>query len=140
MKTREKGVKVLFCESAAATDANGNYSFYITGSRRHFLTVDRHQIGDNMIPNIKMPMPIELVAGEEKVVDIGVVRGSVVRGHVAVCRPRGQKGDFPLEENGKGEEEPLERVSGLANILVEISSGNEIRRLLTNQQGEFVFD
>jgi hypothetical protein len=138
-KGRE-GIILRIGDSATATDADGIYTFYLTGSGKHFLTIDRHQIGDNMIPNMKMPVSIEIAAGEEKVIDIGVVRGTMVTGHVAVYRPKGQQGDFPLNENGKGEETFLEKSVGLSNILVEISLSDEKLLFLTDKQGEFVFD
>ena len=119
---------------AASTDKDGNYSFFLPKGGAYFLSVERGALGIDRIPDIKTPVKLDIAPGDEKTIDLGVVRAATVRGHVAVYLP----------EHGAGTEGgvsgALQRSAGLSNMLVEIACADETRRMLTDRNGEFLFE
>jgi len=146
--------------ATAVTDKNGNFAFPSLKPGTHYLTVDQGRIGLNRVAVQKNPMEVAVEGGEETWVELGITRGATLIGQIMVCQfenshnnnLRGQKsgnnhanhhivGDGN-NNNGSlsNDETKLVGAYGLANILVELTSGSETRRCVADRKGRFRFE
>ncbi|HQL65714.1 MAG TPA: carboxypeptidase-like regulatory domain-containing protein, partial [bacterium] len=136
------GVILRVNGKTAVTNSKGEYIFPSAVPGSYQIYVDRSSIGLDKITEQKLPITVEVKVGKSSNVDIGVVRSCNVFGKVIVIPGNNNENNGnggvvigePGGKNGKKEPEPL------ANVLVELTNGEEVMRRTTNQKGEFLFD
>lgn len=73
-KTGIKDVIVRISDKVVVTDKKGRFVFYGLPVGKHYLFVDN--ISSGKITNVKNPLEVILHNGEEKDIEIGIIRGS----------------------------------------------------------------
>lgn len=137
-----QGIIVRLDGRATATDRRGEFLFRLPRVGRYSLSVDPARTNPDWITAQPMPIEVEATA-QTKPIEIGIVRAASLHGRVAVYGFADRGDAFA----GKGEPRtspsagpPRVREGGLANIVVELSSGAERMRSLTDSEGNFSFD
>jgi hypothetical protein len=128
-----KDVILKLADATAVTDKAGRFSFPTSPVGTHHLTVDRASIGLGRITRRRFPMEISVEGGKTASIEIAVVRGATVTGRIDV---------YAYEDSTSGILTPdsrrrLEKTGGLANTLIELTDGEETKRLLTAGDGSF---
>jgi len=142
--------------STAVTDKAGNFTFPSVRPGIYYLTVDTASIGMDRIPSRKMPLELAVQGGEKTLAYIPVTRAAQLSGRVIVysykdnhnkIAPSEQPITINIEpyyaagiSDSNSADTKLIEDHGLANAIVELKSGSEIKRTDTNNQGCFVFE
>jgi len=129
----------------AVTDASGEYLFppLIPGS--YYLTIDRNRIGLDRTTAQKLPLDVQVLAGDEMKIDLAIVHSASVSGRILLAggesaSPKGSEaryinGDTPrLRQDDSGAAD-----NGIANIIVELGRDDEVLRRLSDDRGVFLF-
>jgi hypothetical protein len=119
--------------ATAVTDRSGRFSFPTIPVGAHHLTVDRSSIGLDRIPLRRFPAEITIRGGKTTSLEIPVVRGATISGRIEI---------FAYEDSTAGILTPLsrrrlERTGHLANTMIELTDGDETKRILTARDGTF---
>lgn len=136
-------------QATAVTNHAGEFVFPSVAPGTYQIYVDRASIGLDRVTEQKLPLTVQVVAGEVAQVEIGVVPAATVSGRVLVMpansnnngnpdTPNNPNGAFVIGEpgNNNARREP----TGLANVLVELANGQEVLRRVTDHKGEFLFE
>ena len=146
--------------ATAVTDNEGNFIFPSLRPGTYYLNLERAGVGKNKIPVNKNPMTVTVEGGKEIFIKRGITQGATVFGHIMLYRfendhnnkvVAGKGGHYnanhyvAAEENRRNgslnnDEASLVKAHGLANILVELSNGSEVKRRVTNEKGYFGFE
>jgi len=134
--------------ATAVTDSDGEFTFPALKPGTFYLNVDSASIGLDRIPAQKTPLEVNIEGGKEESVKIEITKSAVFIGKLMVyefVKEDGLQKGFtidkavkkPIREDGK---EEMVEVHGLANVLLEFKSKQEIWRVLTDRKGRFRFD
>ncbi len=140
--------------ATAVTNAKGEFIFPSAAPGTYQLSVDRVSIGVERVTEQKLPLTVEVVAGESVPVELGVVRAATVSGTVLLIpadnnngngnggglNGKGPNGNGAVVVGAPGVDNGKREPTGLGNMLVELTNGQEIMRRLTDQNGRFLFD
>jgi len=141
--------------STAVTDSAGNFTFPSLKPGIHYLSVDTASIGMNRIPSRKTPIELTVEGGQKTRVNIPVTRAAQLSGRVIVygyeknvnrttlsekCSGTNEPRYVIGKDSGYGEGDKLVEDHGLANTIVELRNSSEVRRTVTNNQGQFEFE
>jgi hypothetical protein len=141
--------------AGAATDRNGRFGLGPLAPGRYLLSVDRTSIGPDRVTAEAFPRPVLVTGGETAQIEIPVVDAARVSGRVLVVpadQPSGgvagaapRAGALVLPADGlagPGGSQGVEvgAPQGLENVLVELTSGEEVARRATGADGAFVFE
>lgn len=148
-KTKEaiSGVILRINGATAVTGKNGDFVFPCLRSDTYYLDVAR--IGLNRITVRPTPIKVSVESGRETLLEIGITQRAALFGQVMVYdfenkHNNNGKANYYIGGNTNGslnhDETRLAKTSGLANILVELTNGPEIKRRLTNGEGRFEFE
>ncbi len=119
-------------DATAVTDKQGNFIFPSLKPGTYYLNVDATRIGLDKITVQKTPMQVTVEDGKESWVEIGITQSAALFGQIMVY-------DF-LHPGLLEEKRELAQSYGLANVLLEITNGSEIKRRVTNKTGRFRFE
>jgi hypothetical protein len=122
----------------AATDRNGRFTFANLPPGEYRLQVDAASIGLNRVAEAPLPPVVTVLPGRAADVEIGVVEGARVEGRVVVVTP--QTGDQDEGYVTGGFTEGTQAPAGVGGVLLELASGEEVYRRLTDKDGRFAFD
>jgi len=141
---------------AAATNADGTFSFGGLKPGMYLVQLSRTSLGPTRTTEVKMPLSVEVKAGQVNSVAIGVCGAARVAGTVRFDNPAAPGGIGALIQGPQGvviSGNPLAQPSGmaaagggthlvgpLADMLVELSRDGEVLRSVTDGRGGFVFD
>jgi hypothetical protein len=151
--------------AVAVTDKGGRFVFPALEPGTYSVRVDKKSIGLDRVTQCKVPIVVDVAPGEVASVDVGVIAAAQIVGVVAVA-PTGEgagvkadgKGGAAVRPSGEAYSEATKGTSEfyvlgdpemrgtllppgpLANVLVELSKGDDVVRRVTNGRGEFVFD
>lgn len=121
---------ILRCDGlATTTNKQGIYSFYIAKDGDFYLTVDQTRLPAGTMTDIVTPYKVSLKRGKVKTLNFAVIPESTIEGFVLLY----------TREKGPGPEGTLKKGAGLANVLLELGNGNEVKRLYTDRSGRFKF-
>jgi hypothetical protein len=135
--------------AGAATGRNGRFSLNSLAPAAYLVRVDRASIGPDQVTKDKCPILVQVKGGETTQLDIALVQGASVTGRVATAAPAANdsaSGNAPTHGNAPYiAGEPLSATGpgegvGLPNVLVELTSGDEVVRRVTDQSGGFQFE
>ena len=133
----------------AITDARGNFSFPSVKRQIYELTVESGRLPVGMIPAQPLPMEVNLLADDEVPLKLAFIRGATIGGIVQLYEPEASL--LPTQtfvQLGQGDQQgqtpkpakiELKPSRGLSGVLVEVRSGDQVYRRLTNGSGEFRF-
>jgi len=126
--------------AAAVTDADGRYVFPAIRPGQYYLGVDAGRTGVGKVPCRRVPISVTVVGGRDCTVDIPFARGARLTGKVILYRPRGVAAPFTAD----GSKRPtppsdLAEAGGIPNVMIELVSGPDILRGVTDTQGGFTF-
>ncbi len=123
---------------AAATDADGRFTFVVPEAGTKYLQIDSRSIPAGLIPAQAMPLEVSAPAETTVVVDIGLIEGCTLSGTVNVYGFPEPAAGFAT---GGVDEAAPERVllGGLGSVIVEISDDTGFRRRVTGPDGRFSF-
>ena len=124
-----------FNGSIAVTDEDGSFTFPFLKQGIHYLDINTARLGMNLVTVQKTPMEVNVEGGKDTFVQIGITQGATISGRVMVYNFE-ERGYYDNIEN----KEKLIESYGLANAIVEISDGVEIKRRLTDEKGCFSFE
>jgi hypothetical protein len=133
--------------ATAVTDSSGRFFFPYLAPGTYSLQVDERSIGLNRVTTRKLPILVEVKPGEITTLSVGVVESSRLSGTVTIVpangtedvRP-GDDGEGPYVVGDPSNAAAPERATGLANVLVELSNGDELLRRVTDNRGRFLFE
>ena len=112
------------------------------------LTVAGGKLPVGMIPAVTMPVAVDLVMEADGLVKLPYIRGATIGGVIQVYEPDASvlpSQTFVQVGRGGPRKAPsrvareLKPTHGLGGILVEVRSGKQVYRRLTNGNGEFRF-
>ncbi|QVL51026.1 MAG: hypothetical protein KFB96_11820 [Thiocapsa sp.] len=131
----------------AITDENGYFMFPSVKLGVYDLTLAGGSLPVGMIPTLEMPRPVDLYFDAGASIDVPFIRGATIAGKVQLYEPDASL--LPSQtfvRVGQGAKAPppptseeLKPSRGLGGILVEVRSGDQVYRRLTNGNGEFRF-
>ncbi|UHD14942.1 peptidase associated/transthyretin-like domain-containing protein [Thiocapsa bogorovii] len=131
----------------AITDANGYFMFPSVRLGVYQLTLAGGRLPVGMIPLVEMPQEVNLFFDAGVPVNLPFIRGATIDGKVQLYEP--DPSLLPSQtfvQVGRGVKAPppptseeLKPSRGLGGILVEVRSGEQVYRRLTNGNGEFRF-
>ena len=127
---------------AAVSDAGGRFSFSGLKPGHYLLGVDSRTGETKRIPDCAMPIPVEIVGGRVASVEINMVEAAGFSGAVRLApeKPGPSTGAGALVGDPTGASTPASTSSGVANVLVELSSGSDVVRRTTDSNGAFLFE
>ena len=118
-------------DAAAVTDGRGVYAFSSLKPGTAFLSVDNASIGLDRITLEPLPMEIPIEGGIETRRDLHVTRSGIVSGTI-------QFYEMAEREFGDTSAAVVDR-GGRPGVFVELSSGVEVLRRVTDNRGRFLF-
>ncbi len=118
-------VYLRISSETTVTDRNGEYEFKLLSPGRQLLTIDKARLDIDEIPNIPMPLEVEIVENEETEINIQIQKGARLSGQVIL-------GESALSMLNDQSVQP-------DNILIELKSHMETYRITTNKEGKFSF-
>jgi hypothetical protein len=119
--------------ATAVTDGSGRFVFPAVHPGTHHLRVDKSSIGLDRITRESLPVQVEIHGGKTATVDMPVVKAASLSGRVEIFT----YGDATSAPVKPGASRDLKEAGGLANILVQMSNGEETRHFLTSGDGTF---
>ncbi len=129
--------------SSATTDRRGRFVFPALEPGDYILKVDPSTLPNGAVPTTKLPRAVRVEGGKKTRVEIGFTRAVSISGAVVVVPRRSDdsaasdhKREYVLAD-GTESDKPDRR--GLRGMLVEVSQGEEVRRTLTDENGQFLF-
>jgi len=151
--------------TATRTDAEGRFRFRTLPEGEHTIRVDEVALGAHSVPAPGQPATVQVLGrGRKSDVRLAFVQGATVRGRLEIAPaqptpdgvlPSGRSASEGGNGNGGGngggnaglnagpeaEAAPLPVSSPLAlgGILVELANGSDVRRTLTDPDGNFLF-
>ena len=123
-----EGVRLLCNGHTAVTDNQGVFKFRNLKPGKYFLLIDQTSIGLHDIPNIKQPIEIQIMEGQNEF-SFGMCRSASITGHVDLKQENMQFYEHSADEDISKE-----------NIIIEVSNGEEIVRKYVQLDSDFVFD
>ena len=150
--------------ATAVTGQNGEFIFPALPPGNYALRVVRSSIGLDRVTECKLPILVGVQDGQTTQLDIGVIEAARVAGTVTVFPangngngngyrvhdgkaayvvgdPRSSNGNDNGNGNGyTGSGENSREPWGLPNVLIELASGEEVLRTITDYQGQFLFE
>jgi hypothetical protein len=132
----------------AITDERGNFSFPSVPRGVYELQVAGGKLPVGMIPVVPMPVEVDLLNEGEVPVKLPYIRGATIGGVIQVYEPDASllPSQTFVQVGRGGPPKPLPAAAlelkpthGLGGILVEVKSGEQVYRRLTNGNGEFRF-
>jgi len=146
--------------ATAVTDNEGNFIFPSLRPGTYYLNLERAGVGKNKIPVQKNPMEVTVEPGKEIFIERGITQGATVFGHIMLYRFENDHNNKVVSDksghydashyvsaegnssNGSlnNDEASLVKAYGLANILVKLSNGSDVKRRVTNEKGYFGFE
>ncbi len=134
-------------DMTTATGADGRFMFSSIKPGVSYLTIDTSRLGLDLIPTCQNPLPITVEGGQEKTLDIGIIKKATLTGRVVLYgtgtdkAPSGYESNLSEVPSASGEKAPeFREISGLEHVLVELASATETMRVLTDSQGRFRFN
>ena len=134
----------------AVTNNSGNFTFPVVKPGFRYLIVDPVSIGLKRIPNLKSPVGLEVTSsshkgGQERSVIIPVVQAAWLSGQIMVYGYEDDNNKITQGDPNKpyyiagntGKNGKLCANYGLAGTVVELRKGSEIKRAVTNSEGNF---
>jgi hypothetical protein len=135
--------------AGAATGRNGRFGLNSLAPGAYLVRVDRTSIRPDQVTKDKCPILVQVKGGETTQLDIALVQGALLTGRVATAAPAASdstSGNAPTHGSAPYiAGEPLSATGpgpgvGLPNVLVELTSGDEIVRSVSDQSGGFQFE
>jgi len=147
------GVVLRINGATAVTDRQGRFVFPSVPPGTYAVNVDRGSVGQGRTIEQKLPVAVIAEAGKTTSIELAVTQAASVAGTVLVIASSGNGNGNGASDKGNGTNgnggfvvgEPGNNdagrgTTGLANVLVELASGDEILRRATDQRGRFLFD
>ncbi len=131
--------------ATAASNKNGRFRFPTVKPGSYYLHVDTSRAGRGLISTRRMPLEVSVEGAKETAVEVGVTRSASLLGRVMVYRFEKKdrsdlEGGTVAEDRFSGEKgDSLASDHGLANVLLELKSASEEKRVLTDRKGRFEF-
>ncbi|GAH24631.1 unnamed protein product [marine sediment metagenome] len=146
--------------ATAVTDSDGNFTFPSLKPGTYYLNIDRARIGLNRITTQKNPIEVTVESGKEIRVEIGITQPAILSGQIMLYQfENNHSNDSWAEKGGNNTtnhyvvgdgdnnngslnngETKLVKAYGLANILLELTNGSEIKRCVADKKGYFRFE
>ena len=146
--------------ATAVTDRDGNFTFPSLKPGTYYLNIDRARIGLNRITAQKNPIEVTVESGKETRVEIGITQPAILSGQIMLYQfENNHSNDSGAEKGGNNTtnhcvvgggdnnngslnngETKLVKAYGLANILLELTNGSEIKRYVADKKGYFRFE
>ncbi len=124
-----EGIVVTLGDEQAVTDENGNYSFPILPAGNYYLMLDYTSAGVNAIPEIPSPYQVEVLPRRETKFDISLTKEANITGEIVI-----------VKEATDDKNKFAEIRNQLGKLLIEAKKGDEVFRVLTNEDFEFSFE
>jgi hypothetical protein len=115
-------------DRVAVTDNNGEFEFPNLREGTHTVSMDRGVAGPDRIPDIPLPLSVEIRNDQQRFLEIGITRSGGVSGQVRLA-PDAETQD----ENAPG------RSPSFAGITIELTREQEAYRRVTGYDGRFEF-
>ena len=118
--------------ATALTDRKGEYYFPALKPDKYFVQIDLQSIGLNRVSMQQLPHEVTIVGGQEIRFDISLSRSVSVSGAVMM---------YVAKEQAANDTTPpiLVELGGHPNVVMELSSGEDINRRVTDNRGRFAF-
>jgi hypothetical protein len=115
-----EGIVVSLLNKTTLTGQNGEFRFRSIPPGIHLLSIDRSEFAIDEMPNVPLPLQLEVLANDETNLNIGITKGARLYGRFVL------KGKPP-------------RLPEMGSILLELKSEFNTYRIPTNADGEFSF-
>ncbi len=137
-------VIVILNGASAITNRRGEFVFPSLNPGKYFLRLDDKSIGLSRVPNVKTPLEINIVGGQKITRDIGIITSGSIYGNVILYEYGKQavnpdSTDFSMGTIQGLSEGELRVAGGVENVLLELSSGDQIIKVLSGNDGSFSF-
>ena len=129
-------VIVRLDSAMAVTNRDGRFRFPAVKTGICYLHINISKAKPGLIATQRMPIELTVEGARETIIEVGVTTPASLRGQITLYHFEKQgMGDF-TDTNGS---ENLLPDYGLAGTMLELKSGSEIKRVLTNSNGFFEF-
>ncbi|MCX6135163.1 MAG: SPOR domain-containing protein [Ignavibacteriales bacterium] len=130
--TGVRNVLVYAGGATALTDRNGDYNFPSLKPDKYFIQVDMTTVGLNRVTLQQLPHELTIVGGEESRFDVSLSRSVVVTGTVLMFGAKEQAANDTTQP-------AIVELGGHPNVIVELVSGDDVNRRVTDSRGRFAF-
>ncbi len=118
--------------ATALTDRNGEYFFPSLKPEKYFIQVDMASVGLNRVTLQQLPYEMAIAGGEESRFDISLSRSVTVSGTVLMFGSKEQAANDTTQPT-------LVELGGHPNVVLELASGDDVNRRVTDNRGRFTF-
>ena len=125
------GVALNLNGYTAVTDDDGNFIFRSITAKEYYLTIKTSRLGKHRITSQKSPIPVSLRRGKTVSLEIGITDAAAISGFITLY-------DFDAPSLDDADTSLVE-TRDLANVIVELSDGQETLRQITDSEGLFQF-
>lgn len=127
------GILLFLGDHATLSDETGRFVIPKPAGQTTYLTIDQRSMGYDSVPMVPMPYEIRPDDDRPDVLEIPIMRAASVRGTVSRYGPKG--GERLLGDRNAS----LERLAGVGNVILGLSSGTAEYRARTDPSGSFEF-
>jgi|GEM_PF-1310552 len=130
------GIRLWLNGLEAVSDRQGAFSFPALKEGSYSLAVDLSTLNENLIPATPMPVTFDLKSGQNKKIDILLVKPAIIRGKVEIK----ESPDSIISSSFHPSLSFSLSSKGLPLILIELSNERETLVERANPQGKFVLE
>lgn len=121
-----EGIVIGLLNKTTLTGQNGEFRFRSIPPGTHLLVINNNQFEIDEMPNIPMPLKVDIFEDNETTLNIRVTKGAKLKGKFVLRTSDGKM--------FKGDDIPR-----LGNVIVELKSEFKSYRITSNNKGEFSF-
>lgn len=130
------GVRLWLNGEEAVSNKQGNFLFPALKEGSYSLAVDLSSLNENLIPASPMPLTFNIKAGENRKIDIFLVKPAIIRGKIEI-KETSDSTNHASFSPGLSFRRSLKE---LPLILIELTNEREVLVQRTNPQGKFILE
>jgi hypothetical protein len=138
-------VIIRMSDRAVVSGERGLFKFTGLAEGDYYLEINASRVGRNRIADLPSPIVVHVVPDRSSHIEIPIIEGGIVSGRVKLYEvaagsqglltivPEGQEAppDYTMDE--------LVEAGGLSGVIIHLRQGDQLRRVLTRADGDFVF-
>ncbi len=125
--TNVEGIIMHLNGHTVITDENGNFSIKNLKPGTYYLLIDRSTIGIHELPDVPIPIKVEVKAGNETFVTFGLTTAAKVKGSLSVKTTSKSSSKLWGDEKIPN------------HIILELTNGDETMKIISEEDGSFQF-
>lgn len=124
-----EGIVFTLGGSIAVTDENGVFNFPVVQKGFQYLRIDYSNAGLFAIAETPGPYKLDILPGVENYFEVSLVKSAKIKGSLMI-----------VDDDNKGNIEFVAVKVKINRLIIEVKKGEEIYRVLSDDNGDFSFD